>query len=371
MDNEHICQIALTMLPDIGAITAKKLMAYTGSAEAVFREKRSALLKIPGIGPRIAGRISSGAAGPELDREVNFLEKHGIAALSFLDEGYPERLRNCDDGPVVLFMKGVNCLSSQKILSVVGTRNATSGGREICSSIISDLSQRFPDLVIVSGLAYGIDIVAHRTALERQLPTVGVLAHGLHTLYPSVHRDTAVRMVRQGALVTDFTTIHKPERNNFLRRNRIIAGLADATLVVESGEKGGALITAELASSYNREVFAVPGRISDTFSRGCNLLIKKNCAALVESAEDLATQLGWNGREEATAVLPVLDLPLTPEEESIVRLLETEKEISTEFASIRTGIPVHKCISLMLAMELRGWLLLLPGNQYRLRIRLK
>ncbi len=370
MDNEKINQIALTMLPEIGAITAKKLIAYTGSASAVFSERASSLLKIPGIGPQIISRINLSEIMPEAEKEIAFIERHHIEAISFLEKAYPERLRNCEDGPVILYLKGINCLSSSRILSVVGTRNATAEGRDLCKTIVTSLALRFPELVIVSGLAYGIDITAHRSALEQGINTVAVMAHGLHTIYPSAHRETAIKITGQGALVTDFTTRNKPERNNFLRRNRIIAGLADATLVIESGEKGGALITAELASSYSREIMAVPGRVSDIYSKGCNMLIKKSIAALVEDGVDVAEILNWDCREVCPVTVPLLNTPLNDEEEKILRFIQSEHEASTEFTSIRTGIPIHKCISLMVSMELRGWLLILPGNLYRLRVKL-
>jgi len=370
METERICQIALTIIPDIGSITARKLIAWSGSAEDVFREKRSSLLKIPGIGQHIINRLNLDTVLPEVEKEIEFIERNRIQALSYQDKAYPDKLRNCVDGPVILYKKGQDSLPDARFLSVVGTRNASPEGRELCRSLVTDLASRFPELIIVSGLAYGIDIVAHRTALEQGLHTLAVLAHGLHTIYPAQHRDTAARIIHQGALLTDFTTRSMPERNNFLRRNRIIAGLSEATLIIESGEKGGAMITAELAASYNRDVFAVPGRVFDNHSKGCNLLIKKNIAALVENVEDIANNLGWGEFESTSALSPLLETTLNTEEEKILRLIDSEKEASTEFISIRTGIPVHKCISLMVTMELRGWLLVLPGNIYRLKVRL-
>jgi len=370
MNNERFYELALTMLPDIGAITAKKLIAYTGSAEAVFRERKSSLLLIPGIGKHILSRIDLSSISDAAQKECRYIEKNGVEILAYWDQAYPEKLKNCEDGPVLLYRKGMACPPDAKILSIVGTRSATSEGKELCRSIVEGLAARFPELVVVSGLAYGIDIVAHRAALDHSVKTLAVLAHGLHTIYPAQHRETAERITRQGALLTDFTTRQKPERNNFLRRNRIIAGLSDATLVIESGEKGGAMITAELAASYNRDVLAVPGRVSDTRSRGCNLLIKKNIAALVEGPDDVSRMLNWEPESLHTAPVPLLTVALTSEEEQFLRLIETEREASPEYLSLRTGMPVHTCISALVTMELRGWLSVLPGNRYRLKIRL-
>ncbi len=370
MGRDILYQLALTMLPDIGAITAKKLIAYTGSAEAVFQEKTASLARIPGIGKKIISRIRNPSILSEAEKELAFAERRQVKVLSYLSEEYPERLRNCEDGPVILFVKGENCLAAEKVLSVVGTRSATAEGRELCRDIVEGLARICPGLLIVSGLAYGIDIVAHRSALVSSLRTIAVLAHGLQTIYPYLHRETAGQITGQGALVTDFTTGIQPERNNFLRRNRIIAGLADATLVVESGEKGGALITAELAASYNRDVFAVPGRVSDHASKGCNMLIKRNMAALVETASDLAAFMSWDTAPTQYEAETLTEIQLNTEEEMILRSLETDPDAGTELLSLRTGLAIQHCISTLVAMELRGWVLPLPGNRYRLRVKL-
>lgn len=362
--------IALTMIPDIGAVTARKLIAYVGSAEGVFRETGSGLQKIPGIGSYLAQKIRSGACLQVSEKEIRRMEEYSIACTYFLEPEYPWRLKNCDDGPLLLFHRGIPDFSRVHTLSVVGTRNASSYGREVCSSIIAWLAERYPDLVIVSGLAYGIDISAHRSALENGLDTFAVLAHGLHTVYPSTHSDTARKIMAQGALLSDFHTTVKPERNNFLRRNRIIAGISEATLVVESGKKGGALITAEIASSYSRDVLAVPGRIDDLVSAGCNALIKNNIAALVESGLDIEEQLGWKSSGINPEPCNEITVPLTGEELLILQTIGQTPGIGQEILSVRTGIPIQRIIGNLIRMEFNKWITVMPGNMYRISVRI-
>lgn len=360
-----VCQMALTMIPRIGAITARKLIAYLGSAEAVFMEKASTLSKIPGIGPFLAKSVSPGALLSAAEKELSSMEKNKISYIYFKDPDYPWRLKNCEDGPLFLFYKGQPEFGRTRIISVVGTRTASTYGKEACRSILSSLAMKYPDIVIVSGLAYGIDITAHRLALEFGLDTFAVLAHGLTTLYPSSHKNTAGRIEAQGALISDFHSHVLPERNNFLRRNRIIAGISEATLVVESGKKGGALITADIASSYNREVFALPGRSGDIYSAGCNHLIKNNIAALVETGEDIEACLGWESTKAQTKSVRMLKEPLSDDERRILKTISDEPDIGQEILSIRTGIPVSKLVGFILQMELNGWISTKPGNLYR------
>jgi DNA processing protein len=298
-------RIALTMVPAIGPITARKLIEKVGSARGIFQEKREHLLKIEGIGPVMMRSLNSVDLFHRADKELKFLRKHHITAHYFQDQAYPTRLKQCADAPILLYARGEQGLNASKSLSVVGTRQASSYGKAVGRSIVLDLCKHLDDLVVVSGLAFGIDVMAHRAALEGGIPTVAVLAHGLSTLYPHAHRDTARQIIRQGALVTDFPSGMGPERNNFLRRNRIIAGMTDATLVVESASTGGSLITANMANSYDRDVLAVPGRTTDPRSRGCNRLIRNQVAALVESAEDVLYHLNWNSKsnpEEPTLI---------------------------------------------------------------------
>jgi DNA processing protein len=363
-------QLALTMIPKIGAIIARKLIEYIGSPEGVFMEKTTSLRTIPGVGEYLASRVSAKNYLSAAEAEIHQMEKRGISSTWYQDEDYPWRLKNCADAPLLLFFRGTPRFNGTKTLSIVGTRNATHYGREMCEAIISKLAAGYPDLVIVSGLAYGIDIMAHRFALKYGLDTWAVLAHGLHTLYPSSHSEVAGRIMKQGALLSDFPTTVKPERNNFLRRNRIIAGLSEATLVVESGPKGGALITAELAASYSREVLAVPGRVGDTYSSGCNQLIQNNIAALIETGSDIEKLLGWEPELSLPEPQVTIATPLTEEERLILRAITEEPGIGQEILSIRTGIPLHKLPGTLLRMELRNWITTIPGNCYRAAIKI-
>ncbi len=358
-------QLALTMIPKIGAITARKLIEYIGSPEGVFLEKTSSLRTIPGVGDYLASQVSAKNYLAEALTEIQQMEKRGISSVWYQDESYPRRLKNCADAPLLLFYRGNSMFNRSKTLSIVGTRSATHYGREVCEAIISKLSEGYPDLVIVSGLAYGIDIMAHRFAMKYGLDTWAVLAHGLHTVYPASHSEVAGRIMKKGRILSDFPTTIKPERNNFIRRNRIIAGISEATLVIESGPKGGALITAELAASYNREVFAVPGRVGDTYSSGCNLLIQNNIAALIESGTDIEKQLGWEPEVIPSEPKKAIEEPLSEEERLILQAIIEEPGIGQEILSIRTGIPLQKLSGTLLIMELRKWITLLPGNLYR------
>jgi DNA processing protein len=265
----------------------------------------------------------------------------------------------------VFFFRGKCDLDALKILSVVGTRSATPRGKELCDKIIGSLGEGHPELVIVSGLAYGIDIAAHKAALAFNLSTVGVLANGLKTIYPSIHKPTAEAMLKNGGLLTDFLSDALPERNNFIKRNRIIAGISDATLVVESGLKGGALITADIAASYNRDVLAVPGRPDDQWSSGCNSLIKTNKAALVESSDDIEYFLGWKPEKSKTPVQKVLFSEMTDQEKLIFDLLAKESEMTIDAICRSLDLPVYKLSPLLLQMEFKGLVKFYPGNVYR------
>jgi DNA processing protein len=353
------------MIPRIGSITARKLIAYLGSAEAVFKEKISNLRLIPGIGPFLAGSFSPGKYLAEAEAEFTRMEKSGISFIYYKDPEYPWRLKNCEDGPLFLFYRGKPDFHRVRMLSVVGTRNASRYGKEACRSIVASLASGFPDLVIVSGLAYGIDVEAHRSALDYGLDTFAVMAHGLNTVYPYSHRKIASRILDHGGLLTDFHSQVKPERNNFLRRNRIIAGITEATLVIESGLKGGALITADIASSYNREVLALPGRAGDQSSAGCNALIKNNIAALIENSEDIERILNWETHLPRTDPQYTITEPLTAMEMKIMDAISGNPGISQELLCERTGINLPTLISQLLQMELKNWITVLPGNQYK------
>ncbi len=360
-------KIGISLIPGIGNINAKKLIAYTGSVEAVFSEKKSALLRIPGIGERLAEQILNQQIIGQAEKELEFIEKYTIGYSFYLDENYPVRLKNCEDSPVIFFYKGQTDFNKAKMISIVGTRNVTDYGKECCSELIKGLTQRQHDVTIVSGLAYGVDIHAHRAALKNGLHTIAVLAHGLNTLYPSVHKATARDICEHGALLTDFTSSVLPERNTFVKRNRIIAGLSDATIVIESGIKGGALITADFANSYNRDVFAFPGRNSDGYSKGCNWLIKSNKAALVESPEDIEYLMGWENNQKTIPKQTELFVELTDEEQMIADVLRESGELPVDIIAIRVDMPVGKVSAALLNLEFSGLITSLPGKIYRLK----
>jgi DNA processing protein len=358
-------KIALGLIPRIGDINARKLVSHFGSVEAVFHEPFRNLLKIPGIGSGIAKNINDRAYLDLAEKEAEYVTRNNIRTYFYLDNDYPYRLRQCDDSPVVFFFKGRCNLDEAKILSVVGTRNATGRGKELCDKIIGGLAIGHPELIIVSGLAYGIDIAAHKAAIANSLKTIGVLGHGFKTIYPSIHSSTAKTITEKGGLLSDFLSDALPERNNFLKRNRIIAGMSDATLVVESGIKGGALITADIASSYNRDVFAVPGRPEDQWSAGCNSLIKYNKAALVESYDDIEYFLGWKTDKSKCPVQRSLFSDLDDQEKVIYELISKEGEMTIDSICRALNIPVHKLSSQLLQMEFKGILKCYPGNLYR------
>lgn len=357
-------KIALGLIPRVGDINARKLVSYFGDVEAVFNEPYKTLVKIPGIGAGLASYIGEKSYLKDAEREVEYVTRYKIRTYFYLDNDYPFRLRQCDDSPVVFYFKG-NCdLNRPKMLSIVGTRSATLYGKEKCEEIVSSLAKSHPDLVIVSGLAYGIDITAHKAALANNLPTIGVLGHGFKMIYPSPHMAVAKSMVSNGGLLTDFISDALPERNNFIKRNRIIAGLSDATLVVESGIKGGALVTADMANSYNRDVFAVPGRTGDQWSSGCNSLIKSNKAALVETAADIEYFLNWNP-EKSMPVQRSLFSDLDETEQKIFEMIVNEGEATIDHICRSLEIPINKLSPLLLQMEFKGVVRCYPGNIYR------
>lgn len=360
-------KIGVTLIPGIGSINAKRLIAYTGGAEAIFKEKKKNLIKIPGIGEQLVENIIHQDVLARAEKEVEFISKYAIDYHFYLDEDYPARLKNCEDGPIMLYYKGNTNFNQAKVLSIVGTRNATDYGKAWCNRLIEDLKARNHQILIVSGLAYGIDICAHKAALRSGFETAAILGHGLATLYPSVHKATAKEITKQGALVTDFVSDTPPDRNNFVKRNRIVAGISDATLVVESAIKGGALITADLAGSYNRDVLALPGRSGDTCSQGCNWLIKTNKAAMIENVEDLEYALSWDPPgTEKPAVQTELFAEITEEEKRLVTILRESGELPIDLICIHTEMPMSRVSAMLLNLEFAGLVRSLPGKVYRL-----
>jgi DNA processing protein len=360
-------QIALSLVPGIGSITAKKIISYTGNIEDVFKQKKATLLKIPGIGEILAHELTSANVMNQAEEELKFIEKYNITTLFYLDASYPARLKHCEDSPILLYVKGKTNLDAQKIISIVGTRNATDYGKSFCEKLIQSLASSRHNPIIVSGLAFGIDITAHRAALKNKLETVAVLAHGLKTVYPAIHTRFAKEISNQGALITEFTSNVKADRALFVRRNRIIAGLSDATIVIESGEKGGALITADIANSYNRDVFAVPGRIDDPMSKGCNKLIKTNKAVLLENVEDLEYLLAWEQEAGKTKTIQrELFVDITEDEKKILEIVQNNREIPIDNICIAAEMPVSKVSPLLLSLEFAGLVRSLPGKVYKI-----
>lgn len=367
MTDKQIYQLALTMITGVGATLGRHLLQTVGEAEAVFAEKKQFLEKIPGIGSVTAAEIKRPEVLERAHKEAAFIEKNRIAFYFLEDKAYPSRLKECPDAPLLFYFKGNADLNASRIISVVGTRNATDYGRDLTESLIRDLAACFPDLLIVSGLAYGIDICAHRNALLHRLPTVGVLAHGLDRIYPPAHRNTALEMIEKGGLLTEFPSQTQPDRPNFIRRNRIVAGLADATVVIESAERGGSLITADIAFSYGRDVLSFPGRVTDPHSIGCNQLIRQNKAALITSAADLISLMRWDILPEThkEPVQTELFFPENEQNDQLIDAIRTHKEIHLNQLARITGLPVHKLSSLLFELEMNGKIKALPGNIYK------
>jgi DNA processing protein len=367
MANDLLYKISLSLIPGIGSITAKSLIAYTGSAEQVFLEKEKALREIPGVGTILAKNIKTSKVRLRAEQEIEFIEKNGINALFYLEENYPQRLHACNDAPIILYVKGTPDLNCSRVISIVGTRHATEYGKQTVDYFITALAERGYQVLIVSGLAYGIDVQAHKSALNFGLATVGVMGHGLETIYPQIHTSIAKEMIeKNGGLVSDFLSNSPIDKTNFLKRNRIIAGLSDATIVVESAKKGGALVTAEIANSYNRDVFAFPGRRGDIYSEGCNFLIKSNRAALIESVADLEYVMNWSpGKGKVDAFQPRLFNDLSPDEKIIVDLLQAEGETAIDLICIKTGLTMNKVSPTLLNLEFAGIVKGLPGKVFK------
>lgn len=367
MNDQLKFQVALTLLPGVGPVAARNLVSYCGSAEAIFREKVSHLIKIPDIGPVTAKSIVNHQVFERAEIECEFISSNNIEAFFYLDKKYPKRLANCHDAPVLLYFKGKADLNSQRIVAIVGTRNATDYGKLITEQIVGGLG--IEGVMILSGLAYGIDICAHKSAVRNNITNIGVVGHGLDRIYPSNHRSTAVKMIENGGLLTEFISGTNPDRENFPARNRIVAGMCDAVVVIESAEKGGALITADVAGSYNRDVFAVPGNINNTYSVGCNYLIKENKAALVESAGDIIKMMRWEQGDEVVSSKVkqrLLFNDLNVEEEKMVNLLQENGTLHFDGISLNCSFTPSKISKILLDLELKGIVKALPGKQFQL-----
>lgn len=354
--------LALQKVDGVGDIVAKKLLTHCGTAESVFKTKATNLQSIDGIGSSILKKLRDKTVFQKAESELKFIESNDIAALSFRDDLYPERLKHCIDGPVLLFGSGTMDFSNRRMISIVGTRQITSYGMEFCRKLIADLAPLNP--IIVSGFAYGVDIIAHQAAVEHNLQTIGVVAHGLNQIYPKVHKKHVAKMEKNGGFLTEFWSSSEPEKENFVKRNRIVAGMSEATIVIESAEKGGSLITANLANDYNRDVFAVPGRLSDKYSQGCNNLIKTQRANLLTSAADLVYILNWELETSAKPVQKQLFVSLENDEQKVYDYLQKSGKQLLDIIALECDFPIFKMSSMLLNMELKGVIRPLPGKLF-------
>lgn len=364
MDKESlIFYLALQQAEGVGAVLARKLLVHCGNAEAVFKEKTAHLSKISGIGSKVTQALKNKSLFELAEKELVFISKNNITCQLITDDTYPDKLKHCPDAPIIIFSKGAIDLKNRKIISIVGTRNITNYGKEVLETLIADLLLYNP--VIVSGLAYGVDIFAHQLAIKNKLQTIAILAHGLDRIYPSVHQKAAIQMQENGGLMTEFWSGTNPDKENFVKRNRIIAGLSEATIVIESASKGGSLITAGIANSYNRDVFAVPGKLSDKYSAGCNNLIKTNQAALFSGVSDLTYLLNW---EIETATKPVqkqLFVQLDSDEATIFEFLNINGKQQLDQIALQCQMPVYKTVTVLFNLELKGMVKPLPGKLYQ------
>ncbi len=367
MQDKLLYEIAIGLIPRIGNAHTKLLISYCGSAENVFRETKGKLLKIPGIGQVLAESITTVNKNlllKEAESELIKADKNNTRLLFYTSEDYPSRLKNIYDAPAILYYKGNATLNSEKVIGIVGTRNATEYGKEQTAEIVKGLKSHNP--LIVSGLAYGIDIAAHRACLDNDIATIGIMASGMDIIYPSVHKEIAQKMLATGGLITENKFGQKPDPNNFPERNRIIAGMCDVVIVVEAGESGGALITAELANGYNREVVAVPGKIGDEYSTGCNNLIKDHKAHIYTKVSDIEYLMNWEPGL-APKKQKTIDLtPFTEEEQSIILLMQKGDGALLDDLSWKSQLPVSRVASLLLNLEFQGLVKSLPGKKYKL-----
>jgi DNA processing protein len=373
MNKEEIFYtMALTRISNFNFAQALQLYKTVGSAQLLFEHRNDIGDILKDCTPHLVEALKNwDEPMKRAEYELKYMEEHNIRALTLNDDDYPKRLLECPDAPIILYYSG-NCdLNMSKVISIVGTRQITQYGQDIIRHFIADLRRHCPNMLIVSGLAYGVDINAHRQALENGYPTVGVLAHGLDQIYPYRHKETAEKMLRHGGLLTEFMTQTNADKANFVRRNRIVAGMADAVILVESAAKGGGLITAEIAQSYDRSVFAFPGNVNAEFSKGCNNLIRDNGAGLISNANDFVKAMEW--QDEAILKQAIADgierslFPdLTPEEEKIVNFLQKNNDLQLNILSVKTGIPIGQLTAFLFQLEMKGVVKPLAGGMYHL-----
>ncbi len=367
MDAEKKALLTLMSVEGVGSRLIKNLISYAGSAEAVMKMSQKRLLQIPGIGIKMANQLKSSASAEEIEKIILKATKENAFICSYLDKEYPYRLKQIPDAPPIIFTNGIWPINNeQPTLAIIGTRNATENGKKLTEEIIEGLAPLNP--IILSGLAYGIDITAHKAALKHKLSTYGVLGSGLDVIYPAAHKNVAKEMLERGGLVSEQFFGAKPDAFNFPARNRIIAGMADLVIVVEAAKKGGALITAELANSYDREVGAFPGRIGDIYSEGCNKLIKYNKAHLIENTDDILKLMNWEMDNQKLIKQKVLDMEQFDEQEKMVleTLLQNNKELSIDLLSIKSQINLNQLASILLTLEFKGIIKSLPGSRFRI-----
>lgn len=364
MNKDLLFQIALTLVPNIGDVRAKALIETLGDAQSIFKAPKKHLETIDGIGTIAANSIKLFSDFKICEEEIEFIEKNKITPLFITDEDYPQRLLNCYDSPTLLFYKGNADLNTTKIISIVGTRNNSDYGKSICEKLLEDIAEQ--NVLVMSGLAFGIDSIAHKASLKNKLKTVGVVAHGLDKIYPAQNKMLAREMLSQGGLLTDFMSGTNPDRQNFPRRNRIVAGICDALIVIESSKKGGSLITAELANSYNKDVFAIPGRVNDIRSEGCNYLIKNNKSLLITCADDLLHIMNWKDQPKKVQKQRELFIELTADEKIITDILAQQETIQIDQLYFKSGLSSSAVANALLMLEMQGVVTMMPGKVFKL-----
>ncbi len=360
-----VYQIALTLVPNIGAVHARNLLSQFGEPASIFRAKKSALERTEGIGSIRAASIKSFSNYKRAEDEVRFIEKYAIRPLFMTDDQYPKRFLNCYDPPILLYFKGSADLNHAKILAIVGTRTNSEYGKHFTENLVRDLEAQ--DILIISGLAFGIDAIAHKAALKHNLSTIGVVGHGLDTIYPSLHKSLAKEMIANGGILTEFMSGTKPDKHNFPIRNRIVAALCDATVVIETSLKGGSMITAEMANGYNRDVFAVPGKTTDARSAGCNYLIKSNKAILVTDAAQVLETMSWEpAKKKSPRMQRTLFITLSGDEQKILDLFRERELVPIDHIHTTTDLSSSAIAAAILSMEFQGLIMALPGKVFKL-----
>ena len=371
-EQEILYTMALTRVPNINLQNLHILLDELGSATAVFEHRKDVLDILPQANKKLLDALALMEIQiPRAEEELKFTQKNNIQCLCLKDDAYPIRMRECPDAPLLVYYKGSANLNARHVLAIVGTRQITEYGKDLCMHFVRDLGQMCPDALIISGLAYGVDIHAQRAALDNGLNTVGVVAHGLDQIYPRAHQETARKMLGQGGLLTEFMSRTNPDKKNFVQRNRIVAGISDCAIIVESALKGGSLITAEIADSYHRDVFAFPGRVNDNCSKGCNELIRSNRAQLIGSAEDFIQSMGWESEVKRKEQLGIgiqqqIFLDLSEDEQKIVNCLQKVDNKQINIISVETGISIGLLSSLLFNLEMKGVVKMMNGGMYRL-----